>query len=860
MTGPLEREAALDELSAAAREAVAGLGSVTVVHGEAGIGKTSLVAAFRERWHEAVRVLVGYCDDLATPRALGPIRDLIPFLGPDLARALQTEDRERIFVELRTEFGGVGPATILIIEDLHWADEATFDVLSFLVRRIADLPLALVLTYRDDSIADENRLRLLLGKVAGADRVRKIALEPLSRGGVRLLCANSPVDADWLHAVTAGNPFFVTEMLRFGTGTQLAPPTVIDGVLARSQQLSAEVRAGVEQLAVIPSAVERWLLESLVPAGLGGLRAAERVGLIVVTPERVSFRHELTRRAIADSLPSSRQVELNARVLAALVAGAGADPSRLVHHAVRAGDVDAIVRHGVPAARDAARAGAHRQAVSHYRSVLTHALGLSGAERAEVLEAYAIECHAIAEVEAASGALLEAVELRRGGTDRRALGHALHWLSRVQWWAGSNPPPDLAAHEAIDVLSDVGDDRLLALACSNQAQLHLRTSEYAEAVRYGELAVALARRTDDPAVLSHALNHLGSARWALGDPDAGRSALEEALRVALAANETDHVCRAHTNLAWALLDDRRLPEARHQIEAVTERAEATEQLGFLGYARGLQVMLAFGTSDWAATDRLTEADLDLIPPIARWTVAAVRARVAVRRGDPEADALLAGLAPTKDVQRIGLIAAGRAEAAWLRGDLDAVRHHAEPVYRWARRLGHNRLECELGHWLSRAGLSIEPNTSLDPYALQDRGRPLEAAARWEAMGMPYEQAVALAESEQPDQLLVALRILDRLGARPLARMVRDRLRRQGVTRVPRGPNATSRRNPDGLTHRQVEVAHLLAGGRSNAEIAASLVLSVRTVDNHVAAVLTKLHVRRRQEVRARLGQNRLEGS
>jgi DNA-binding CsgD family transcriptional regulator len=855
VTGPLERDASIAELTTAARDAVNGQGSVCVVHGEAGIGKSSLIAACRPHWHDDLRVLTGYCDDLATPRTLGPIRDLIPFLGAELAQALRVQERDAVYAALRDEFSGADPA-ILIVEDVHWADEATFDVLRFLVRRIAHLPLVLVLTYRDDSVTDARGMRLLLGEIANGDRVHRIPLQRLSRAAVRMLSADSAIDADWLYRVSSGNPFFVTEVLRFGADTRTAPPTVIDAVIARTQQLSAQQRSDLERLAVIPSAVEGWLVQSLVSGGLHGLRAAEQAGLIVATPAQVSFRHELTRRALVDSLPGAKQIELNARVLAALTARPGSDPSRLVHHAVHAGDAEAISRYGVMAARGASRAGAHRESVAHYRCVLAHRDRLSASGLADVLEEYGIECYTTGNAEAACTALLEAVELRRRGTDRKALGSALHRLSRVQSWNGSSPSPELAAREAVQVLTGAGDDRLLAQACSTLAHhLHKLALRGREAVEYGERAVALARAVDDPAVLAYALNDLGSAQRSIGERTVGRMTQEESVRVATAANEVALACRARNNVAGALIEDLRLSEAEAQIKAAIELAEAGEHLGLLIFARTMGLLLAFYRSDWKAVDRATEAPLELQPPLAQWAFAAVAARVAIRRGRSEGDSQLAALpalAEVTDVDRIALVASGHAEAAWLRADLEAVRRHAEPMYDWARGLGHTRLEHEFGHWLIQAGCRIEPTTSLDPYALQNRGRPLEAATRWQAAGMPYEQAAALAESERPADLLAALVIVDRIGAGPLARIVRQRLRRQGVTHVPRGPVAKTRSRPDGLTARQVEVARLLARGWSNARIAESLFLSVRTIDNHVAAIFTKLGVSQRQEVRRRL--------
>ncbi len=858
MIDPLEREEVLASLKEAGRQASAGLGSVSLVQGEAGLGKSSLIRSARRHWSADVQVLVGHCDDLDPPRVLGPLRDLTPHLKPELAQALRTEDRESVFAAVCAEFSH-GPARVLVIEDVHWCDEATLDVLQFLIRRIAPMPLALVLTYRGEAATAEGRFRRLLGTAALAERVRHIELEPLSRAAVELMVEVSAygstagshrMDADWLHRVTGGNPFFVTEMLRCRSIPETAPPTVVDAVLARTQNLGDEVHAALEQLAVIPSTIEQWLVKALLGKQVSVLPVAEQAGVIVSTPGQVSFRHELTRRAIVDAIPGPGQVHLHRRALRALVARPQADPSRLVHHAIGAGDAEAIVRYGLAAAQDASQAGAHREAVAHYRSALAHRDQLSELELAEALERYATECHTTGDLDAAVAATLEEVELRRKGNDRRALGRALRRLSLGQALSSSGPLPDAAAQEAVEVLIEAGDDRLLALAYSHRAQLYLRASSNTEGLDNGRRAVALARTVDDPAVLSHALNNAGSAYWAMGDRDLGKSLLEESLQVALEADEAMEACRAHMNLAWSLLDDLRMDEAHFHIEAMIALAEAAEQWGKLEFIRGHQALVAFYKGDWEIVDQVVERTTDQRSPVAHELVTIVRGRVAVRRGDPEGDELLASvedLGQVRDLLTQGLLASGRAEAAWLAGDFEAVRRHAEPIYARARRLGHRRWEEELGHWLILAGQQVAAPLSLEPYAAQGQGRVADAAAWWQAEGMPYEQAAALALSDQPDHLLTSLPIFDRLGARPQARRVRDRLRKMSV-RVPRGPIVNTRGNPAGLTSRQVEIARFLGRGCSNAEIAQMLTLSVRTVDNHVAAVLAKLGVGSRHEV------------
>ena len=340
----LERERELAELAQAARDAAVGEGGLVLVLGEAGIGKSSLVRAVRGLLPANGRLLVGHCDDLGTPRTLGPFRDLVGQVGAELTRALaEGGERDAMLAALRAELDWAGHPTVLVVEDVHWADEATLDVLGYLARRIAELPAVLVLTYRDDELTREHPLQQLLGQASASGRVRRLPLRRLSQDAVRRLSAASRVDADEVFAMTSGNPFFVAEVLAAGDGDRV-PSTVADAVLARVRRLDPASQGALEQLAVVPSVVERWLVDALVAGGLAALAAAEEHGLLTVSPASVAFRHELARRAVADSLPVARRVELNRRVLHALVGREDADLSRIVHHAAQAGDADAIVR------------------------------------------------------------------------------------------------------------------------------------------------------------------------------------------------------------------------------------------------------------------------------------------------------------------------------------------------------------------------------------------------------------------------------------------------------------------------------------------------------------------------------------
>ena len=681
--GILERDAELSALAHAVREAADRHGSAVLVMGEAGIGKSSLVEALRAHLPAEGRMLVGYCDDLATPRTLGPFRDLVGSVGTELSRAVTDgSERDRVLTALRTEPTWPDHPTVLVIEDAHWADDATLDALRYLIRRIADLPAVLVLTYRDDELNRGHPLHGLLGQASRSDHVRRLPLRRLSQQAVRQLSAGSPVDTNDLFALTSGNPFFVHELLASAQGERV-PPTIADAVLARVRSLDPATQDVLEQLAVVPSALDRWLVDALVPgAGQGGegtvaaLAAAEERGLLSVSTRKIAFRHELTRRTIADAVPAARLIALNQRVLDALIDHDGSDVSRIVHHAAQAGDEDAIVRYGPAAGRDAAGAGAHREAVAHFGLVLEHHDRFDPGERAELLAQYAIECYTTGAIDKAVEAGQRAVEENRALGDPRRLGACLRWLSRIWWMAGHRANAEQAGREAISVLERAGDRRLLALALSNESQLCALAYRFAESIEYGESAVALAREAGDAAITSHALTNIGFSRGILGDP-AGQPVLDEALRVALEAGDIEDACRAYVNLVWILLDWFRLDEAERYLTAAMKLAEGSEFFGILSYMQVERARLDFARGSWDDAVRAAEAAVDAFLP-ARCPALVVLGRVQVRRGQPRGARLLSSAwklaVQIDELQRLGPAAAARGGCLAPRRPRPGARH------------------------------------------------------------------------------------------------------------------------------------------------------------------------------------------
>jgi DNA-binding CsgD family transcriptional regulator/tetratricopeptide (TPR) repeat protein len=840
----LERGAALDRLGAAVADASAGAGRVVVVAGEAGIGKTTLLRRFAEDTAPGLRVLWGGCDDLTVPEPLAPVRDVAAQAGGALAAALEGAQPRDVGRALRDELAR-GDETLCVVEDCHWADEATLDALAHVARRVSGGGFVLALTFRDDETGPDHRLRAVVGSIPPEDVVR-IQLEPLSPEAVQEL-AGAEADAGELFAATRGNPFLVTEALAAAGGPRV-PGTVRDAVLARAVRLSAAARAVLELVSVVPAAAELWLVQA--PADAIG--ECERAGLLVVEGGALRFRHELARRAYEESVPALRRLELHRAVLRTLDER-GADPARLVHHAEAAGDHEALARHALVAARAAAAARSHREAVALYERALRQAQVLPAGERAAAYEGLSSEAYAEGQAELALRSRRSAIALRRELGERRAVGANLRWLSRLHWWHGRRREAEEAAAEAIALLEGLGPSRELAMAYSNSSQLLMLAQADQAAIEAGERAIELSRELGDVETLVHAQTNVGTARMH-SEPERGRALLAEAGELALSASLDEHACRAFHNIASVDYDQRRFGLAEAEVARALEVARQVEQAWFETDTVVLGATLDLGVGRWRDAVEAIEALLDAgeLPGVSEAPAIRVLATVELRRGGSQAHALVEQAwelaRPTEELQWIRPAACLRAEAAWVAGDEAGVDAATRDAYAMALRGGHAWDVGELAVWRWRAGVLADGDAGgAEPYALSIAGRRRDAARAWEAIGAPYERALALCDADDPDLLLAGLGLLDALGAAAPARVVRRRLQALGVRSVPRGPRPATLAHPAGLSARQAEVLVLIADGSSNPEIARTLFLTPKTVDHHVTAILRKLNAGSRTE-------------
>ena len=852
----LERDEALAAVGTALDDASGGSGRVVLVAGEAGIGKSSLLAAVPRVHGGDRRFLTGACDPLLTPRALGPFHDIARQAGGRLADTLRGDGgREDLVAALLDEIAE-RPPRVLVIEDLHWADEGTLDLLALLGRRIGATTGTLVITLRPDAAGD--RLRGTLGELPSAV-VRRIDLRPLGAASVAELARRAGRSAGALHHTTGGNPFYVTEVLAAAAGE--IPGSVRDAVLARARRLSPEAREVLEIVCVVPGRAETWLVEAVLegsPAGPVDECVAAR--MLELDGDSLRFRHEIARVSVEGELSPMRRRELDGRVLAVLADRLGVDPARVVHHARRAGDAPAVLAAAPGAAHAAAVAGAHAQSADHLRAALEAVGDDPSEQRAELLEGLSEQAYLSGGPDEALSTRREALAIRTSLGQIAAAGEDERWLSRLLWWAGQREASEAAANRAVALLEPLGPSTGLAMAYSTLSQLKMLAWRTPETVKWGSRAIEMARELGDRATLAHALNNVGTA-LAADDADEGIDMLEEAIAIATEDGEHDHAARGLVNLGWGRLLRREYALAFRTIERGLAFARANDLRFYDQYLLGMRAWGRLDTGDWAGAEedgRAVMAIDTLHATISAHPGMVALGRVLVRRGDEGGEELLEETwrraRVADEAQRLVPSACALAEAAWLAGDVAAVRRHAAAAMEaagWTSLPTHERTASEARFWAWRAGGEPEgAGASEEPYRLAMAGEPRAAAAAFTALGAVYEAAEVLTGSDDEEDLLEALATFDRLGAVRPAALLRARLRERGAQSVPRAPRADAPAGPHGLTDRQREVLELVAEGLTNGQIAQRLVISERTVDHHVAAVLRRLGVATRAEAAA----------
>lgn len=853
--GTLERNNLLAELGRDLRDSRS-TGRVALITGDAGMGKSTVVRCFMEHYADEVNVVVGMCDPFSGSHSLVPFRDIVR----SGAKAFETlllpnRPRSELFGSFLDELSRNRTPTVMVLEDVQWADEVTVELLTFLGRRLHSLPMLVVLTFRESELSPTHPLHTLLAGLP-SERTSYLALPPLSPDATAVLARRAGATMPGLYQVTGGNPLFVMELLAAG-GLDVLPPRIRTLAGARLAGLSTGAQDIARLVAVSPVGVEPWALTQAGPVATAAIEECLVSGLLVHLDARIRFRFELLRRAVLESLPSFVRCELHRRMLGVLSSapqGEAVEPARLAQHAVECGDTAAILRHCPEAGRCAGAAGEYREAIAHYQRALRHADGLTHDARAELLECLAAQALLAGETDVALAARQSATALWQAAGRPVREGENLRLLSQALWSAGRPGDAETVVRRAVATLTACGPSEQLVLAHVSRARLDLLARSPARAAHRAAHALRIARELDRSASAVPARIALALARLAIGDAPGGRADVERAVATAVRCGLVEDAGHGMAGLAVHTVENHDARGCADLSAAMTFAADhhLTDVVRDLLPIRALQRLTA---GQWSAA----RDDADEVVRTAQRGPRALLAlcvlgRIDARRGDPSA-ALPLGrateLAGTPcGLQERVMIDAARAEHAWLSGGPERIAADLARTFELARLARHPWFAGELAWWLYRMG-ATPPLLEwyAEPYRLQLRGEWRRAARLWQELGCPYEQADVLASGGDQDAALHALDLFDTLGADGAARRLRRRLRRGGC-RVPRGPRPATAANPAGLTNRQMQVLAFVGMNMSNADIAAQLGLSVRTVDHHVAAILAKLAVDSRRKAAA----------
>ena len=837
----IERDGDLRVLEQSAADLGAS-GSVVLVSGEAGFGKTSLLKEFAVGLDHRFRVLYGTCDPIDGPAAFAPLYELIDALPPDLS------DHIRNGAEPVLIYAGVldlmkGDHIVLILEDVQWADESTLGLIRYLGRRIDSTSSLLVVSYRGEELGPAHPLHSVIADAAA--QATRIELAPLTLEGVRLLATGSDVAVEALHAATRGNPFFVDQVLK--QPDVAVPDTVGEAVLANAGRLPGEAMEMLRLIAISPDGLDYEIVTELISGPEDHVDLAIQRRLLELQGNRLRCRHELIRISLEQAIPQAHKQALHARLIPPLEQRATSRPdtARLAHHSVHSGDGAKAIRYSLEAAADALAAGSHGQAALHYANALSFKHLMDESTLDEVLLSTAREQSLLSD---ATRTAEERLTLVHGEPEWAA---ARAWVAYFASRADDIGLAHQSADEAIRALHPFPPSEALGRALSVRASVLMAQGSWGAALGSAAEAMAIAKAAAATEVHTEAAITYGTLLWLLGD-GSGRDIIDRAGGVAFDANFHWSAVRALNNLgvlpAWEMV----LPEARRRFDEALAYAVAKE---LDTWHLALRISRAHVSM---MEGRFDEAMEDLEYPVDSRLCASsqcegmiVRAALLGRRGDAGAARALREAIEMTDA--IGmylenvLTTALALEGAWL-GLIDT----GEALERYSAL---NRMvaladdpwgRVRVGFWALRLGVDPPAGPLPGPVGLERDGDIASAANLWEKMGFPVEAALTRAAS--PDALLESVFAeLSTIGAYGVAVALRRRLRAEGVRGVPRGIRRSTAEDPDGLTHRQAEVLTLLAEGMTNAAIAQRLFISEKTASHHVSAILKKLGVESRAQ-------------
>jgi DNA-binding CsgD family transcriptional regulator/tetratricopeptide (TPR) repeat protein len=854
----IEREDAHQLLMSTYQAARNGAGRSILLSGEAGVGKSALVRRFVNEINAECRVFQGGCELLSTPRPLGPVQDFASAIGGEVELFVREgEKAARISQALLGELSQTDKPTVLVFEDIHWADHATLDLIKFLGRRIAHQTALVLITYRDDELDSDHDLHTTIGELPSA-ATQRIRLRPLSRDGVATLMHKAGRPIANLYEITGGNPFFVTALLRDdGSVGYDSSVSIRDMVFSRVRRLSSSARQLCELLSVVPGQFELSMLQAIAEQPVvEAIDLCVSAGMVELNGTFLRYRHELARQAIEDGLSVSRARQLHSLVFDGLDASKGVALARLVHHAAKAGRGARVLELAPRAAAEARRLGAHREALTYYEHLLPNLDQAVRSTQAEILEGWAYAQAAVGwPDEAVFNALIKAVAIWREINELERAGTCLRLLAFGCWLVGKRDMASNFLNQAIDLLESIPPTAALAIAYSMKTKTFLAVSDTEQAVAMGQKAITLSQTLNDKEAQAHALTYLGTALLR-SERSEGAEVLAQGIALGRAHGFHESTTDAYHNLTETLIKQYRFAEAKlYCTEAIAFNGQMDMSRAYL---EGLDSQIAVFDARYSDALKIATSALGSVPVSAifvRWPALLARGMALSRLGEVGAEeALLESLDTayrldfTQDIlpSSIALIehqvfAGQLAKArfsltqAWHKRGFEVNSWMIGALYAWGGRLG-VELQGE-----TRDGKAYQ---LAEPYRFEMAGEYHLAAQAWGKLGVPFEKAMALMHCGHQG-MLQAIDIFGKIGAHQAHAMAEVEARGRGIKGLKRGQYKAASQNPAGLTAREIQILGFIADGQSNVQIALLLNRSERTVEHHVSSMLSKTQARNR---------------
>jgi DNA-binding CsgD family transcriptional regulator len=845
----IERENYLSLLDDIINNVEEGEGHSVFISGESGIGKTSLLRAFTKKTRKHYNVYEGICDALFTPRPLAPLYDIAWQIRHDLMHdAIDMDDRAGLFAAFFQELKKQEDTSILIFEDIHWADEATLDFIKFLARRISQLNCMFILTYRDNEIRDNHPLINVLGQLP-PDSFSRIELSPLSEEAVHILAKQKGYDGDKLFNLSGGNPFYVNEILAsYHDGV---PATIRDGILSAYNRTAEKTRQVWDLLSVIPGRFEIRYLEKFDPCYLEAIDNCLVYQILIQQEGQIYFKHELFRRAIENGLSPLRRISLNKTILDLFLPAfeENHEIERIIHHAKNANEYDLVVKYAPIAARQAAAVGAHLQAAKLLLTAIEYYQGTDSDTLIELYEAYSFECYVTNKISESIVFTEKALKEIERGHDPERTANGLRVLSHLWWLHGNRNMALTYAQEAIQTVAALASSAVKAMVYSNMSQLMMLCDDPVQSLQWGHKAIVVAEEVHDQQSLSHALNNVGTVHMNMpATKQKGLEQLRRSLDIALKNCFGEHAARAYINIAASAVKLKDFALVKTTLDTALHYAEEKGLELWIPIMNLLRSRMYLDTAHWKEAKELADQLIrNACQGVIHATMISAVADLRTGQGDPLPMLLKAKKLAfeMKEKQIVLPILTALLEYEWLTGSSvlknDDVEYISNSIDTSVYYFDH----IELAYWMMKARSEhIKVENVHEAFDVTSVVKARKAATYWHKAGSYYMHALTLFDASDDDKKK-ALLLMQEIGADAVFEKLKQEMRSSGIKGIPRGLRKTTRSNTALLTGREMEVLLLLKDGLQNKEIAGKLFISAKTVDHHISSILFKLDVNSR---------------